>query len=562
MNAPTRYALQWERLLLAPDGAAMRALRSVYGGDETVRERLRLLRAVVRRYLERFGDGPLRLFRCPGRLNLRGMHVDTHGGYLNLMTHQRETVVAAGPNGAGSSQFVNLDPQYPDAVVAPCLHHEALAGRKAWTDVLSHDGLQEMLKRSPGDWSHYLLGCLLRTQWSFPDVAFEGLKGVVGSDLPSGAALSSSAALCTSVVDAILAWHGLHLDAVGRILAARDAEWTSGSRCGVSDQAAMILGARDCFVNVALQPKALDVSSAAFIPWPDDAVILVVNSHTRRSISGAHLVEYTRNRFAYSLALPVLRQVMVRRGYDAELVKRLDTLAHFSPTRIPEIGEPDQLYDLLSAVPLAMEVDALAREFDVPDLWATYHQHFGSVPVAERPTTVQLRGPLLFGLAESERARRFPSPIREGRLEEAGRLMSVGHDGDRRITAEGHPYVFDISDDALRGYGHARRALHDCPGVYGASTLVLDALVDSALAGGALGACLTGAGLAGTVLALCTPDHVEGVTDAVTRRLAAPDYAGLARLAEPLSAEEVHASIVINRTTSSAGELWLEELDR
>ncbi len=560
MSAPHRSAREWESYLAAPDGSALRALRSTYGDDQTVRERLPLLRAVVRRYLERFGDGPLRLFRCPGRINLRGMHVDTHGGYLNLMTHQRETVVAASPGVSRSSLFVNLDPQYSDAVLDPYDFRDALVRGGEWLDVLAHDALQKALRRSPGFWGHYLLGCLLRTQWSFPETDFRGLQGVVGSDIPSGAALSSSAALCTAVVDAILAWHGRSLDAAGRILAARDAEWTSGSRCGVSDQAAMILGGRGILVNVALHAKALDVSRATYTPWPDHAVILVINSHTRRNISGTHLVEYTRNRFAYSLALPVLRQIMVRRGYDAESVKRLETLAHFSPAVLPEFGDPDRVYGLLGAVPLEMAVDALEREYEVPDVRASYNHHFGMAPMAQRPSTIQLRGPLLFGLAESERARQFSDLVQEKRLREVGRLMSIGHDGDRQVTAEGRPYTFDISDDALRMYGRAHRPLCDCPGVYGASTPVLDALVDSALAGGALGACLTGAGLAGTVLALCTPVTVEAVTDAVTRRLTAPDYPDLARRTEALTPDEARESVVINRSTSAARELMFDDV--
>lgn len=84
--------------LQAPDGPMPAALEAVYGPSSAIQaERRALLIEVLEAFLKRFGNKPLRLFRCPGRINLRGMHVDTHGGYLNLMTHQREVVAAVTP---------------------------------------------------------------------------------------------------------------------------------------------------------------------------------------------------------------------------------------------------------------------------------------------------------------------------------------------------------------------------------------------------------------------------------------------------------------------------------
>src|SRR5690606_31709863 len=105
-------------------------------------------------------------------------------------------------------------------------------------------------------------------------------------DIPEGAALSSSAALCVAGVSAVLACNGLALDPAALILAARDAEWYAGSRCGVSDQAAMVLGGPGEMVNVALYAARLSVAGARRIAFPGDLAVLVVNSHTRRSISG------------------------------------------------------------------------------------------------------------------------------------------------------------------------------------------------------------------------------------------------------------------------------------
>ena len=69
------------RALTPPDGTVARALDAVYGAGAWD-DRVRLWRDVIKRYLDTFGDEPVRLVRCPSRINLRGMHVDTHGGYL------------------------------------------------------------------------------------------------------------------------------------------------------------------------------------------------------------------------------------------------------------------------------------------------------------------------------------------------------------------------------------------------------------------------------------------------------------------------------------------------
>ncbi|MCC6145159.1 MAG: galactokinase family protein, partial [Candidatus Hydrogenedentes bacterium] len=98
---------EWLAALQARDGALWQSLASVYGNDsqDAITARIPLLIQVLTTLLETCGDGPVRLFRAPGRINLRGMHVDTHGGYLNLMTHQREVVVAVRARDDGQYRF-------------------------------------------------------------------------------------------------------------------------------------------------------------------------------------------------------------------------------------------------------------------------------------------------------------------------------------------------------------------------------------------------------------------------------------------------------------------------
>lgn len=536
--------------------------QTVYGSSSQVLdERLALLRAVVNTYLERFGDGPLRVFRSPGRINLRGMHVDTHGGFLNLMTHQREVVIAVSPRPDSRVTFVNIDRRYQEVDFDVREEPPAPAFQGSWHNFVTDPKIQERARARKGEWGNYLRGCALRVLHQFPRTAFTGLQGVVGSDLPPGAALSSSAALCVATVGAMVACMGERLDIASHVLAARDAEWYTGSRCGLSDQAAMLLGNLDKVVHVAL--KTTDDGQLETVPepsvlvFPEDLRTLVVHSYTQRSLSGPELVHYTRNRFAYSLAMELLRQEMQLQAFRDSFAGKRVHLADLSPDKFSHCGGVRALYGLLRKIPERVSVRELRERYKLPSVEAAFEQYFASVPEKDRPKYIELRGPLLFGIAESERARIFCEAIAAGDFVLAGRLMTIGHDGDRRVRADGSLFSYDVSDVALEHLEKAGAPIHWCPGSYGASSLVLDALVDAALSAGALGASLTGAGIAGSILALCRVEDADRVAENVRRRLAKNDYLALAGRDAPLTERELEEAVVVNQATAAAGELPL-----
>ena len=566
---------QWLEQIDHPTRAFRQALRKIYGEDrQVVEERLALLRRVLRRFAERFGDRPVRVFRSPGRINLRGMHVDTHGGYLNLMTHQREVIVVASPEPGDTATFVNIDPEFDEVSfwIDELADHPSF--KDDWMRFITHPDIQNRVLAKRGQWGNYLEGTVLRAlstpecacrgkenedvfleaRHLFPERHASGLCAAVGSDVPRGAALSSSMALCVAVLQATLGLSGKSVENDPFILAAQGAEWYTGSRCGVSDQAAMILGGRDEMVSVALLRTDLDTSQARRIAFPDELRVLVIHSYTERSLSGAHTIEYTRNRFAYSLALAVLRHEMTAQGLPQPLVSGADRLSNLSTDAFEPVGGTPTFFGLLKAIPEEISLDALRSRYEIPDFEQTYDRYFGTSPEDLRPKTIGLRGPLLFGVAESERARLFTDAIESGDYDRAGRLMTIGHDGDRRVSADGSPYSYDVSDAAIDRLVATGTPLEECPGAYGASGPALDALVDAALTGGALGASLTGAGIAGAVLALCRAEDADRVAESVRSRLAAPDYAALADREVPLTDDEITNAVVANHATAPAGE--------
>ncbi|MBX7255318.1 MAG: hypothetical protein K1Y02_03060, partial [Candidatus Hydrogenedentes bacterium] len=382
--------------LTEPAPAVLRALTEVYGSDESLcAERMKLVRRVLQTHIERFGDEPVRLFRSPGRINLRGMHVDTHGGYLNLMTHHREVVVTVASSQDGCVTFSNIDSDFADTVFP--LHDEnaSFSGHATWLDYITSSGVENRVATRRGDWSNYVRGAVLRVALQFPRESIEGFHGVVGSDIPSGAALSSSAALCLALISATLSHIGRRVSAEDLIVMAQDAEWYTGSRCGRSDQAAEVLGKRDSVVNVVLTPFSEVIRRASYTKLGDDVRILVINSFTKRSISGMQLVDYTRNRFAYSMAMEIARQECERAGVPPARAERLSTLASLSPSQLDDLGGSHFLYALLRRIPEVMSLDDLRERYKLPNLDAAYEQYFGTVSETLLPTSFSFRGPLL-----------------------------------------------------------------------------------------------------------------------------------------------------------------------
>lgn len=534
-------------------------LSAIYGSSPSLlEERLTLLSRVLETFLSEFGDATVRVFRCPGRINLRGMHVDTHGGYLNLMTHQRDVLVVASPSKGTDFHFRNTDSQFAPVECNSAAWDNHPAFVQDWHSFITDPSIQNRVLQRRGQWSNYVEGCIARVQHYWRDRQIHGMNAVVGSDLPRGAALSSSTALSLAIVRAITACNGLISDDAATMHLGQEAEWYTGARSGLSDQAAMVLGDRNALVCMAIHPNDLDMRHANRQTFPEELDVLVIDSHTERSLSGAQHVEYTRNRFAYSLAMEILRHELLNMKLKPGVVNDIRYLSDLSAPRVAALGGVKLIYACLRQIPETIDIDILASRYALPQLHSEYDRYFGSAPAALRPKHIGLRGPLLFGIAESERARLYPGQLANGAFASAGAAMTVGHAGDRVVDAEGNAYRFDTSDENLIHLANEGIPIELCPGAYGASSPALDVLVDTALEAGALGASLTGGGIAGAVLALCSKEVTAQVVDALVNRLASEDYWRIAGLSHRVDPEDAARAVVANHAAAPLGEIVFE----
>src|SRR5262249_38269361 len=109
-----------------------------------------------------------------------------------------------------------------------------------------------------------------------------GMSGTIASDLPTGAGLSSSAALEVAVALALCAVAGFELEPLELALLCQRAELRAvGVPCGILDQAACLLG-RDGYAIL------LDCFSLEHRPirLPGSAALLIMDSGVPRSLEG------------------------------------------------------------------------------------------------------------------------------------------------------------------------------------------------------------------------------------------------------------------------------------
>ncbi|MBN2492630.1 MAG: galactokinase [Planctomycetes bacterium] len=224
----------------------------------TDREARQARAARLRRvHAERFGPGPLRFARAPGRVNLIGEHTDYQLGYVLPIALDRDIWIAFRASESALARAVSLD-----------------LGEEVALD------LKVGPAGPPGHWSRYLhgLAAVLR------GVGHElrGIDAVVQGEVPTGAGLSSSAAL-------LVAWGLALADAGG--LALEPAELAHAARLAEHRYAGVRSGPMDFVVALHGRPEGpilIDCADGSFRPVPGPpvgAVLLLTWSGVKHELA-------------------------------------------------------------------------------------------------------------------------------------------------------------------------------------------------------------------------------------------------------------------------------------
>lgn len=205
------------------------------------------------------------LFRAPGRINLIGEHTDYNLGYVLPAAINKYIYLAI----------------YPDETATFHIH------AADFREDVSFD--TNFLKEALPGWARYPAG-LIR-ELSRQGYQLKGFNAVFGGDIPTGAGLSSSAALESAFALALNHINKLQLKRIELARAGQQAEHhTVGVRCGIMDQFASVFGK----ANQLIRLDCRDLGHTYFPFENMDHTLLLVNTGVRHALADSAYNERRR----------------------------------------------------------------------------------------------------------------------------------------------------------------------------------------------------------------------------------------------------------------------------
>lgn len=240
---------------------------------------------------EAFGARPALLVRAPGRVNLIGEHIDYNDLPVFPMALQREVRIALRPRRDEKVVLHSSDERFPP------IEFEITPAIEPWVQ---------------GAWGNYVKAPANELARRY--AIRKGFDGVLESDIPVAAGLSSSSAIVNAVGLALA--HINEVSAEPRELASimAEAERFVGTQGGGMDQA-ISLGARDrCAAKITFHPLRL-----RHVPVPDDWRFIVADSGQIAEKSGALQAAYNLRRTECDEALRVVAEHLSMRDVTKTL---------------------------------------------------------------------------------------------------------------------------------------------------------------------------------------------------------------------------------------------------
>jgi len=505
----------WLKLLEAMEQQGRSAAEQVWDelatlyseAPEVISERLQALISLMKHTAEVVGSNEkVFIVRSPGRVNAMGRHIDAQGGTCNLMTIGYETLMAVKPREDDQVRLFSVEPQrFPDRRFSI----SELVSDLPWDDWLSlvnSDKVSKMVHTYGGDWSQYVKAAVLRLQKKFHTDMLMGMDVVVSGNIPMAAGLSSSSSLLVGAAEASVTVNRLDTFPSQLVDLCGEGEWFVGTRGGAADHAAVKFGQKGKVVKVSF----FDFSILDIVPFPEDNVLAVCNSGLEANKTGN-----ARDLFNHRISCYRIGFLLIKKYFP----QYAPMLQHLRDVNMRNLNVPlDSIYRILLDLPEEATREELRSMLPNENLDTLFNQHTppddGLYPI---------RGVILFGLAEMERAKQYADAMKAGQIALLGKLMNVSHDGDRVATFDPDGVIMEYwaptSNDYLLGLisdlesGNLdridRAQLHLQPGSYHCSLPEIDHMVEISLATeGVVGAQLAGAGLGGCMMVLVHRDAV------------------------------------------------------
>ena len=504
------------------DDRLWQELVELYGAEtEVILERIQAYISTLKHAAMVIGpDKKVFLVRSPGRVNAMGRHIDHQGGICNLMTIGYETLMAVRPREDDLVRLFSVDPNhFSDREFSIGEMVEDLPWED-WLSLVNSERVSAMVHTSGGDWAQYIKAAVLRLQKKFRTEKLNGMDLVVSGNIPMAAGLSSSSTLVVGAAEAAVTINCLDTFPAQLVDLCGEGEWFVGTRGGAADHAAVKFGQKGKVVKVTF----FDFSILDIVPFPQEYALVVCDSGLKAQKTGN-----ARDLFNHRVSCYRIGFLLIKKFFP----QYASLLNHLRDVNMKRLNIPlSWIYRILLHLPQKVTQDELRAFLPDADLDVFFNQH-NPPPDGQYP----IRGVVLYGLAEMERAKLFADAMKDDRVEYVGRLMNISHDGDRVVSIDhdenettyqaptSNDYILSLIEDSESGDPArvSRAQLQWQPGSYHCSLPEIDRMVHISLQiKGVAGAQLAGAGLGGCMMVLTHRDAVSNLIHTLTERYYVP----------------------------------------
>ena len=130
----------------------------IYGDDPSIIEdRKKAYLTLLNKFSEKYGvEREIVICRSPWRVNLKGVHIEHRGGFVNYLTHRREILIAASPRNDDKICLTNLRNElFPPREFS--IREELKKGNwKDWWEYIAAPEVANSVIQSQGDWMNYV----------------------------------------------------------------------------------------------------------------------------------------------------------------------------------------------------------------------------------------------------------------------------------------------------------------------------------------------------------------------------------------------------------------------
>lgn len=216
----------------------------------------KLVKEVKHSFKKQFKTKPLIIF-SPGRINLIGEHTDYNDGFAFPAAINKGITLAISKSDSKVSKTYALN-----------------------KDEVHEFDTENIKALESGGWKNYILGVVAELQIKGKQVG--NFNSVFAGNIPSGAGMSSSAALENSFVYGLNKLFDLGLSKDEMILVSQKAEHNfAGVKCGIMDQYASMFGVK----NSALLLDCRTIESKPYKIDFKDYKLMLINSNVKHDLS-------------------------------------------------------------------------------------------------------------------------------------------------------------------------------------------------------------------------------------------------------------------------------------